>query len=99
MSERKAKAARRATQAEVEAPGANGTGPEANGVGPESSGAAEGPGSMHLAHPAVVVVRVPLGDQPGHEDIQIMELNGIDRLSIPTLLRKAAAIMEQNLGL
>lgn len=51
--------------------------------------------------PAIIVLRVP-GEQPGQEQIQIAELNGsnqMDPLAIPTVLRLAAKIKEQNLGL
>ena len=49
-------------------------------------------------HPCVVIMRVPTGEE-GKEEIKILELNGIDTLSVPVLLRIAANIREQQLGL
>lgn len=48
--------------------------------------------------PGVAVVRVK-GAQPGQEDIQILPLGGMDRLSIPALLELAVKIDRRNLGL
>lgn len=51
-----------------------------------------------LQHPAVLVMRVP-GEQPGQERIELRELNGIDGLSVPIMLRLAAKIKENQLGI
>jgi hypothetical protein len=51
-----------------------------------------------MQHPCVIVMRVP-GEQPGQEQIQIAPMNGIDELAIPSLLRLAAKIKENQLGL
>lgn len=62
------------------------------------AGAVEPGDPQPMTHPAVVVMRVPT-DQPGQERVELMEINGIDPLSVPTLLRMAASIKEQQLGL
>jgi hypothetical protein len=51
-----------------------------------------------IQYPSVLVLRVP-GENPGEENIRIAELNGIDPLSVPTVLRIAANIKQQQLGL
>lgn len=51
--------------------------------------------------PCVLILRVP-GEQPGQENIQIAEIGGMnkmDPLSIPTVLRLAAKIKEQQVGI
>lgn len=51
--------------------------------------------------PCVVVLRTP-GEQPGQENIQIAEIgppNQMDPLSIPTVLRMAAKIKENQLNI
>lgn len=49
-----------------------------------------------LSDPAVVVIRKSKED--GNAEVQFMELNGIDPFAVPTLLRAAANIREQQLS-
>lgn len=55
-------------------------------------------GTGKMENPAVLVMRVPTG-QPGEERIEFMEVNGIDPLAVPTLLRMAANLKEKQLGI
>lgn len=55
-------------------------------------------GGTPIQHPSILVMRVP-GEQPGQEQLQIAEMNGMDALAVPTVLRLAAEIREQQLGL
>lgn len=55
------------------------------------------PKPQPLTHPAVVVMRIPTGE-PGQERIEFMEINGIDPLAVPTLLRMAANLKEKQLN-
>lgn len=50
-----------------------------------------------MQYPGVLVMRVPMGN--GQEEVRFMEVNGLDPLSVPTLLRMAANIKEQQIGL
>lgn len=99
MSERQQRTRRRAASAPD--PSGNGNNPQAAetavaAVVGEQSG--DQPGQQSMPHPAVLVMRVP-GPEPGQERVEMMEVNGIDPLAIPTLLRMAANLKEQNLGI
>lgn len=88
MSESKARAARRTRR-------------PPNGAQPaivEAQPSGESQEGVGMTHPAVLVMRVP-GEQPGQERIEFMEVNGIDPLAVPTLLRIAANLKDQALGL
>ena len=56
------------------------------------------PEQSKMTYPAVLVMRVP-SEQPGSERVEMMEINGIDPLAIPTLLRVAANVKEKQLGI
>lgn len=51
-----------------------------------------------VEHPAVLVVRVP-GENPGDATVQLFELNGIDPLAVPSLLKVAAKTKAAQLGI
>lgn len=93
MSEKRAKTARQET--------ANGDSPSPQaleGVREAVEIPSGGQQTQTITHPSVLVMRIP-GDQPGQERIEMAELNGIDPLSVPTLLRMAANIKQNQLGI
>lgn len=53
--------------------------------------------SQKLEHPGIIVMRVPAGE--GQERIEMVEVNGIDTLAVPSLLRMAANLKDQQLGI
>lgn len=101
MSERRAKQARRSKPsngAQVKELSSAEAAEVAKAMGAPELAQETPPEQQPMTHPAVVVMRVP-GEAPGQERIEIMELNGLDPLAVPTLLRVATRIKEESLGL
>ena len=54
-------------------------------------------GDQRVTQPGVIIWREPVGN--GQEQIRIAPINGLDPLSVPSILRMAARIHEQQLGI
>jgi hypothetical protein len=54
-------------------------------------------GNVQQGDPAVAVVKTV--DAEGNVGVQIITLNGLDQFAVPTLLRYAIKLQEQNLGI
>lgn len=62
----------------------------------------DGPGTPQEdtpRHPGVLILRVPSQQTQGSEDLQIIPINGMDPLAVPTVLKLAIKLHNQTYGL